>query len=56
MTLPRRIEDWSPLARFEYEEACAVKAEQRGEDPKNPSEATKRLAEMSVRERAGRER
>ena len=45
MTLPPRITDWPPLARFEYEEALAIKAEQRGEDPCNPSEATKRLAE-----------
>ena len=49
MTLPPRITDWPPLARFEYEEALAIKAEQRGEDPRNPSPETWRIAEMAVR-------
>ena len=49
MTLPPRSRDWPPEAVFDVQELVAIKAEQRGEDPRNPSPETWRIAEMAVR-------
>lgn len=46
MTLPADRNQWPLDALFELEESAAIKAEQRGEDPTNPSPQTWRLAEQ----------